>query len=69
MYGSEGAHLLTLSEVNGVNPLTGARPYPAFGQVSWRGNKATATSDGLSLAVKRSFSHGFLLRRELHVGA
>ena len=59
--GSEGAHLLTLSEVNVVNPPTGTRPYPAFGQVSWRGNKTNSNYQALSVAVKRSFSHGFLL--------
>jgi hypothetical protein len=59
--GSRGVHLLTLSEVNVVNPLTGTRPYPAFGQVSWRGNKDNSDYNGLSVAVKRSFSHGFLL--------
>ena len=59
--GSEGVHLLTLSEVNVVNPLTGIRPYPAFGQVSWRGNKSNSSYQALSVAVKRSFSHGFLL--------
>ena len=59
--GSEGVHLLTLSEVNVVNPLTGIRPYPAFGQVSWRGNKSNSSYQALSIAVKRSFSHGFLL--------
>ena len=58
--GSAGTHLLTLSEVNVINPLTGSRPYPAFGQVSWRGNKDSSNYEGLSLAVKRSFSHGFL---------
>jgi hypothetical protein len=59
--GSKGVHLLTLSEVNVVNPLTDTRPYPAFGQVSWRGNKDNSDYNGLSVAVKRSFSHGFLL--------
>jgi hypothetical protein len=59
--GSKGVHLLTLSEVNVVNPLTDTRPYPAFGQVSWRGNKDDSNYNGLSVAVKRSFSHGFLL--------
>jgi Carboxypeptidase regulatory-like domain len=58
--GSQGTHLLTLSEVNVVDPLTGTRPYPDFGQVSWRGNKDSSTYQGLSLAVRRSFSHGFL---------
>ena len=58
--GSEGIHLLTLSEVNVVNPVTGLRPYPNFGQVSWRGNKDTSNYEGLSVALKRSFSHGLL---------
>ncbi len=59
--GSAGVNLLTLSEVNVVNPLTGTRPYPDFGQVSWRGNKDISSYNGLSVAVKRSFARGFLL--------
>jgi hypothetical protein len=59
--GSEGAHLLTLSEVNVVNPFTGTRPYPAFGEVSWRGNSSNSNYEALSVSVKRSFSHGFLI--------
>jgi hypothetical protein len=58
--GSEGAHLLTLSAVNVVNPLTGTRTYPAFGQVSWRGNNANSNYQALAIAIKRSFSHGLL---------
>jgi hypothetical protein len=37
------------------------RPYPDFGQVSWRGNRDVSNYNALSVAVKRSFSHGFLL--------
>jgi hypothetical protein len=59
--GSNGVHLLTLSAVNVVNPVTGTRAYPNFGQVSWRGNKDSSSYNGFSAAVKRSFSHGFLL--------
>ncbi len=58
--GSKGIHLLTLSDVNMVNPLTAARPYPSFGQVSWRGNKDSSDYEGFSIAMKRSFSHGLL---------
>ena len=46
--------------MNVVNPLTGTRPYPDFGQVSWRGNKDNSSYEGLSVSVKRTFSHGFL---------
>jgi hypothetical protein len=58
--GTEGTHLLTLSEVNVVNPLTGTRPFPAFGQVDWRGNEDTSSYNALSVAMKRTFSQGFL---------
>ena len=59
--GSRGVYLLTLSEVNVVNPATGLRPYPDFGQVSWRGNKDDSSYNGFSVAVKRTFSRGLLI--------
>jgi len=59
--GSRGVNLLTLSEVNVVNPATGLRPYPDFGQVSWRGNKDDSSYNGFSVAVKRTFSRGLLI--------
>jgi hypothetical protein len=58
--GSQGVNLLTLSAVNVVNVATGTRPYPNFGQVTWRGNKDTSSYQGFSVAIKRSFSDGFL---------
>ena len=58
--GTQGTYLLTLSEVNVVNPLTGVQPYPNFGLVSWRGNKDNSSYQGLSASLKRSFSRGFL---------
>jgi hypothetical protein len=59
--GSKGVHLLALSDVNVVNLATGTRPYPNFGQITWRGNKDNSNFNGLSVAAKRTFSHGFLL--------
>ena len=59
--GSKGVHLLTLSEVNVQDPVTKLRPYPAFAQVSWRGNRDSSSYNGLSAAIKRSFSHGLVL--------
>jgi len=58
--GSKGTYLLTLSEVNVFDPVTGLQQYPNFGIVSWRGNKDNSNYNGLSVAVKRSFSRGFL---------
>jgi hypothetical protein len=59
--GSKGTNLLTLSEVNVLDPVTKLRPYAGFNEVSWRGNKNNSDYEGLSVAVKRSFSRGFLL--------
>ena len=59
--GSKGTYLLTLSEVNVVDPLSGTRPYPAFGQVDWRGTENNSDYEALSLSLKRSFSRGLLL--------
>jgi len=58
--GTQGTYLLTLSEVNVVDPTTGLRPYPDFGQVSWRGNQDSSSYQGLSVSLKRSFSRGFM---------
>jgi hypothetical protein len=58
--GSEGAHLLTLSAVNLIDQQTGTRPYPQFGQISWRGTRSNSNFEALSFAVKRSFSRGFM---------
>jgi hypothetical protein len=59
--GSKGTHLLTLSEVNVVDPVTGTRPFPAFGQIDWRGNTNNSSYNGLSIALRRTFSRGLLL--------
>jgi hypothetical protein len=60
--GSKGTHLLTLSAVNVLeDPITKVRPYPDFGQVSWRGNIGNSSYQALSLSMKRSFSRGVLI--------
>ena len=58
--GSKGTHLLTLSYVNVINPLTGQPPYPQFGQISWRGNQSNSTYEGLGLGLQRAFHKGLL---------
>jgi Carboxypeptidase regulatory-like domain/TonB dependent receptor len=59
--GSKGTHLLSLSYVNVEDPLTGVRPYPAFSQISWRGNIGNSSYNALAVSLKRSFSRGLLL--------
>jgi hypothetical protein len=59
--GSKGTHLLSLSYVNVIDPLTGERPYPQFGQISWRGNESNSTYEGLQSSLQRTFKNGLLL--------
>jgi hypothetical protein len=59
--GNKATDVLTTTYVNLVNPLTGVRPYPAFGPVSWRGDVGNATFEGLQLNARRAFQNGFLL--------
>jgi hypothetical protein len=58
--GSKGTHLLTLSYVNVINPLTGQPPYPQFGQIAWRGNDSNSTYQGLAVGLQRTFRKGLL---------
>jgi len=59
--GSKGTHLLTTSYLNLIDPATGLRPSPAFGQVEYRGNTNNSSYEGLVASLQRSFIHGFLL--------
>lgn len=59
--GSKGTFLLTTSYTNLIDPSTGLRPYPAFGQVTWRGNTNSSTYEGFVASLQRSFVRGLLL--------
>jgi Carboxypeptidase regulatory-like domain len=60
--GSRGVHLLTLSQVNMIDPATGSVPYPDFAPaINWRGTVLSSTYDGLSVSLRRPFHNGFLL--------
>ena len=59
--GSKGTYELITSYVNLIDPVTGLRPYPAFGQVRWRGNSNSSSYNGLVASLQRSFTHGLLI--------
>ncbi len=59
--GSEGTYLLITSYVNLIDPATGLRPYPAFGQVRWRGNSNSSSYDGFVASLQRNFTRGLLV--------
>jgi hypothetical protein len=60
--GSHGVHLLDTNVVNLINPATGVVQYPAFAPaIGWRGSIGMSSYNGLSVALRRSFSHGLLV--------
>jgi hypothetical protein len=59
--GSVGRYLLTTSYVNLIDPLTGQRPYPDFGQVEYRGNNNSSSFNAFQVSIQRNFVNGFSL--------
>src|SRR5579863_3670685 len=59
--GSKGNDELITSYVNLINPATGVRPYPAFGQVRWRGNSNSSSYHGFVASLQRNFTRGLLI--------
>ncbi len=59
--GSKGTYELITSYVNLIDPATGLRPFPAFGQVRWRGNSNSSSYDGFVASLQRSFTRGLLI--------
>jgi len=60
--GSHGVHLLETNVVNLINPATGTVQYPAFAPaIGWRGSSGMSSYNGLSIALRRSFSRGLLV--------
>jgi hypothetical protein len=61
--GSHGVHLLEENVVNLYLPPTYATlQYPAFAPaIGWRGSVGMSTYNGLSVALRRAYSHGFLV--------
>jgi hypothetical protein len=59
--GSKGTDLLTTSYINLLDPATGTRPHPDFGQVEWRGNINNSSFQALVAMLQRSFTNGLLV--------
>ena len=59
--GNKATDVLTTTYVNLVDPVSGKRPYLAFGPVSWRGDVGNATFEALQFNGRRAFQNGLLL--------
>jgi hypothetical protein len=58
--GAKGNHLITTSYINVIDPLTGKRQYPNFGQVEYRGNTSSSFFNALVTSLQRQFTSDFL---------
>jgi hypothetical protein len=60
--GSHGVHLLDTNVVNLIDPATGVTQYPDFAPaIPWRGSVGMSSYNGLSVALRRTFTHGLLV--------
>jgi hypothetical protein len=59
--GSKGTDIMNRSYINLLNPGTGTRPYPQFGQIELRANNGNSTFEALQTALQRPVMRGLLL--------
>lgn len=59
--GNEGADIMNRSYTNLINPLTGQRPYPAFGQIEIRSNNSNSSFQAVQTSLQRRFHKGLLV--------
>jgi len=60
-YGNSGSHLFTQTILNGVNPLTGARPYAGFSTINYETTGDHSSFNALQVGLNRSLNKGVLL--------
>src|SRR5207244_13174038 len=58
--GSQGHDLFQSRATNLIDPATGKRPLPQFGQFGIKHNDANSNFHAFQISLKRSFSRGFL---------
>ncbi len=62
--GNRGHNLFSRGFVNTIDPATGLRPLPSFGQVDIKSNVGEATFNAMQVSLRRRFKGGFLLGTE-----
>lgn len=58
--GNKGTDLQTITYANILNPATGTRPYPGFGQVEYRTNDSNSTFHALIASAQRHVSSSWV---------
>ncbi len=58
--GSEGHRLFSAIRTNLINPLTGTRPLPEFGEYNEKGNNGNSNFHSLQISLKHALTSGWL---------
>ena len=58
--GSEGHRLFGKIEANVIDPVTGLRPIPTFGQYGYKNNLGNSNFHSLQVSLKRTMANGWL---------
>jgi Carboxypeptidase regulatory-like domain len=58
--GNKGTDLQTITYTNLLDPVTGLRPYPQFGQLEYRTNDSNSTFHALIASARRRLAYGLL---------
>ncbi|HXA07044.1 MAG TPA: TonB-dependent receptor [Bryobacteraceae bacterium] len=58
--GSEGHRLFSATRVNLIDPLTGTRPLPEFGEFNQKANHGNANFHSLQVSLKRPLTSGWM---------
>jgi hypothetical protein len=59
--GNKGTDIMNRSYVNLINPVTGLRPYPQFGQIELRAKDSNSEFNALQVSARRYLAHGWLM--------
>lgn len=58
---NKGTNIMNRSYTNVINPLTGLRPYPQYGQIELRAKDGNSEYNALQLTMKRYLANGWLV--------
>jgi hypothetical protein len=59
--GNKGTNIMNRSYTNIINPATGLRPYPQYGEIELRAKDGDSDFDAMQLSVKRYLARGWLV--------
>jgi hypothetical protein len=60
-FGTKANHVFSDVTLNGINPVTGKRPYAGYSTIDYRGSANSANTNALQMGLQRNFSTGLLI--------